>query len=120
MNTISLQVFSTKELSKCFQDIKYNTIDQTLTFSNILPSLSFSEMTSSPSTKSTPFSSLLRSVAFTCRKLVLLFKGLWWSTAGCWSCPASWCRRGWTLFSSWEDMQATHQIKIEQMSSGMT
>ena len=46
--------FPTKDFTKCFQDTKYTTIDQTPTFSNILPSLSFSEMTSSPSTNKTP------------------------------------------------------------------
>ena len=61
--------------TKCFQDIKYTTMDQTPTFSNILPRLSFSEMTSSPYTSSTHFPSLLHSMAFTCRRLVLLFRG---------------------------------------------
>ena len=54
MNTI--QVFSTTDLTKCFQDIRYNTMDQNPTFFNILPSLSFSEMTSTPLTKTPPLS----------------------------------------------------------------
>ena len=47
------------DLTKCFQYIRYYTMDQTPTFFNILPSLLFSEMTSPTYQDSTPFSSLL-------------------------------------------------------------
>ena len=77
MNTIFLQVFGTKDVSKCFQDIKYTTMDQTPTFSNILPSLSFLEMTSSPSTNKTPPHSLPFSpqLGLNLQKTFLLFRG---------------------------------------------
>ena len=119
MNTI--QVFSTTDLTKCFQDIRYNTMDQTPTFSNILPSLSFSEMTSSHSAKTTrhalPFSQQL---GLHLQKTVLAVQRLRVEHSRVVELSSKLVQERLDLVQQLEDMQATNHTKIEQMSSRVT
>ena len=116
MNTI--KVFSTTDLTKCFQDIRKNTMDQTPTFSNILPNLSFSEMTSSPSTKTPPLSlPFSPQLGLHLQKTVLAVQRLRVEHSRVVEMSSKLVQERLDLEQHLEDMQATHQTKMEQMSS---
>ena len=93
-------------------------MDQTPTFSNILPSLSFLDMTRSTSSK-TPLLSLPFSPQFGLhlQKTVLAVQRLRVEHSRVVELSSKLVQERLDLEQELEDMQATHQTKMEQMSS---
>ena len=105
-------------MTNCFQNIRYTTMDPTPTFSNIFPSLSFLEMTSSPSAMTLclalPFSQQL---GLHLQTTVLAVQRLRVGHSMVVELSSKLVQERLDIEQQLEDMQATHQTKMEQMSS---